>query len=161
MPELSGAVARAQLRKLEAVVHRRRHSAERLTQMISGLPGIGVPGGAGVHAFWYYPLLVDGLDESVLRRYAAALNAEGVPCVPGYIAQPLYREPVVAEPTAYGGSGYPISGRIDYPPGTCPEAEEMVSRRLLVLPWNENFTDEHVCAIGEAIRKVHRAVMSA
>lgn len=161
MPELSGAVARVQLTKLQAVVDRRRGHAHRLSSALDRLPGLTTPAPSGIHAYWYYPLLIDGLDREGLRRFAAALNAEGVPCVAGYIARPLYQEPVLREPTAYGGSGYPIRGRAVYPDGDCPVAETLVSGRLLVLPWNENYTDEQVDAMAEAINKVHRAVMPA
>lgn len=159
MPELSGAVARAQLTKLHGSVDRRRRSADRLTAAVAASPGLTAPGSAGVHSYWYYPLVLDGLDHDGLRRYATALHAEGVPCVAGYIARPLYQEPVLREPTAYGGSGYPIRGVADYADGLCPVAESLVSERLLVIPWNENFSDGQVDAMAEAITKVHRAVV--
>ena len=161
MPELSGAVARVQLTKLNGIVERRRRSADRLRAALAQLRGVTTPAPGGIHAYWYYPLVIDGLDHEGLRRFAAALNAEGVPCVAGYIARPLYQEPVLSEPTAYGGSGYPIRGRATYPDGDCPVAEALVSTRLLALPWNENYTDEQVDAMAEAIIKVHRAVMPA
>lgn len=161
MPELSGAVARAQLRKLEGVVARRRRAAQQLTEEIRDLEGLDAPDGSGVHTYWYYPLKVEGVDSTGLRRFAAALNAEGVPCVAGYIARPLYREPVLSHPTAYGGSGFPIRGTAEYRDGDCPVAEALISRRLLVIPWNENFSDQQVEAMGEAVRKVHRGMWSA
>src|SRR5690625_7314824 len=150
MPELSGAVARVQLTRLQAVVDRRRRHARRLSAALAHLPGLTTPAPAGIHAYWYYPLLADGLDHAGLRRFAAALAAEGVPCVAGYIARPLYQEPVLRQPTAYGGSGYPIRGRIEYPDGECPGAEALVSERLLVIPWDENYTAEQVDEIGRA-----------
>lgn len=161
MPELSAAVARVQLTRLHSVVERRRHSAHRLSTALTRLPGLTTPTSAGIHTYWYYPLLIDGLDHVGLRRFAAALNAEGMPSVAGYIARPLYQEPVLREPTAYGGTGYPIRGRAVYPDGECPVAEALVSERLLAIPWNENYTDEQVDAMAEAIDKVHRAVMPA
>lgn len=161
MPELSGAVARVQLTRLHEVVDRRRHSAHRLNTALARLPGLTTPAPPGIHSYWYYALLIDGLGYESLRRFAAALNAEGVPCVAGYIARPLYQEPVLREPTAYGGSGYPIRGRAIYPDGECPVAEALVSERLLAIPWNENYTEEQIDAMAEAIDKVHRAVMPA
>lgn len=159
MPELSGAVARVQLTKLQAVVERRRHSAYRLSDALEQLRGLTTPTPSGIHTYWYYPLMIDGLTHKGLRWFAAALNAEGVPCVAGYIARPLYQEPVLREPTAYGGSGYPIRGRAEYPDGDCPVAEALVSERLLAIPWNENLTDQQVDAMAKAIVKVHEAVM--
>lgn len=161
MPELTGAVARAQLRKLQGVVDRRRRWADHLTRRVGSLGGVTAPPLESQHVFWYYPLLIDGLDHDAARRFAMALNAEGVPCVAGYIGRPLYKEPVLREPSAYGGSGYPIRGVAEYPDGLCPVAEDLVDHRLLVIPWNENFTPEHVEAIARAIEKVHQAVMAA
>lgn len=161
MPELTGAVARAQLRKLHGVVERRRSAADQLTRHLEGLSGLSTPSLQSEHAFWYYPLLVDGLDREGLRRYSAALNAEGVPCVAGYIARPLYAEPVLRDSSAYGGSGFPTRGAIEYPDGLCPVAEDLIDHRLLAIPWNENFTAGQVDAIGSAIEKVHRDVVPA
>ncbi|MGO1286406.1 MAG: DegT/DnrJ/EryC1/StrS family aminotransferase [Brachybacterium sp.] len=161
MPELSGAVARAQLRKLPEVVARRRRSAEQVSARIGALAGVSTPPIGAEHSYWYYPLLVDGLDRAGARRVAAALSAEGVSCIAGYIARPLYTEPVLRAPSAYGGSGFPLRGTIEYPDGSCPQAEALIDHRLLVIPWNENFTDEQVDAISTAIEKVHRELITA
>ena len=42
------------------------------------------------------------------------------------------------------------------PRADCPGAREMLSR-VLVLPWNEHYTDEHVAAIADEIVAAHRA----
>ena len=161
MPELSGAVARAQLRKLPEVVARRRRSAEQVSARIGALPGVSVPPFGAEHAYWYYPLLLEGLDREGARRFAAALSAEGVPCIAGYIGRPLYTEPVLRAPSAYGGSGYPLCGTIEYPDALCPQAEALIDHRLQVIPWNENYTDDQVDAISAAIEKVHRELIGA
>lgn len=43
MTELQGAVARAQLAKLDGVVEWRRRRAEQLLGRLAGLPGLGLP----------------------------------------------------------------------------------------------------------------------
>ncbi|PSK96919.1 dTDP-4-amino-4,6-dideoxygalactose transaminase [Haloactinopolyspora alba] len=155
MTELVAAVAREQLRKLPDVVTARRRHAARLTAQLADLPGATLPADAGDHSYWYYPLLIDGLDEPGLQRYAAALTSEGVPAVPGYLRRPLYAEPVLREPRTYGMSGYPLRGSTEYSDGLCPVAESLVYRRLVVLPCNENFTDADVDDVAAAVRKVH------
>ena len=160
MTELVGAVARAQLRKLPAVVARRRAGAAAVAGRLAGLPGLGLPPDDGDHVYWYFPLLLDGLDEAGLQRYAAALSAEGVPALAGYLARPLYAEPVLRTPLTYGSSGYPLAGR-EYPDGLCPVAEDLVYRRLVVVPWNENFTAADVDDIAAAVAKVHAALVAA
>ncbi|MDX6264515.1 MAG: perosamine synthetase [Kribbellaceae bacterium] len=50
-------------------------------------------------------------------------------------------------------SRYPLEGR-EYPAGLCPKAERLIERTLVVLPWNEAYTETDVDDIARAIRKV-------
>jgi dTDP-4-amino-4,6-dideoxygalactose transaminase len=164
MTELVAAVARAQLAKVADVVKRRRESAEQLVSALGGtvglsgrgdgssqlptLTGVALPSLAG-HAFWLFPLIVaDGN-----RLWADALTAEGVPASAGYLDRTLYANPVFSGPV-YGTSRYPLDGR-EYPAGLCPNAERLIERTLVVLPWNEAYTETDVDDIARAIRKVH------
>jgi perosamine synthetase len=158
MTELVAAVAREQVRKLPGVIERRRANAARLTSRLAPIASLTLPPDDGDHVYWYYPLLVDGLDPTRLARYAAALRAEGVPSLAGYLARPLYAEPALRDARAYGGTGFPLE-KVDYPDGLCPVAEELIARRLIVVPWNENFSDADVDDIAAAVEKVHAAVV--
>lgn len=160
MTELVAAVARAQLDKLPDIVHRRRVHARRLASRIDGLSGVAVPPDEGDHVYWQYPLLVEVADAAAQKRFATALTAEGVPATSGYLARPLYAEPVLREPRTYGRSGYPLSGVRTYPDGLCPVAEDLIHRRLVVLPWNENYSAADVDDIATAVERVHDAVLS-
>ncbi|MFI9587657.1 DegT/DnrJ/EryC1/StrS family aminotransferase [Streptomyces sp. NPDC052236] len=143
MTELTAAVARAQLAKVTEVVRRRRERAVQLIAALDGLDGLGGLGGLdGVtapeplpgHAWWLFPLLVD--DNA---RWAKGLEAEGVPAMPGYLERPLYANPALP----------------GYPPGLCPQAERLIGRTLLALPWNEAYSEADVAHIARAIRTVH------
>lgn len=158
MTELVAAVAREQLKKLPSVIERRRQAAAALARALGAVDGLRLPADDGDHVYWYLPLLVDGLDRAGLERYAAALTAEGVPAIAGYLGRPLYAEPVLRGPLTYGASGYPVRGRT-YPDGLCPVAEELIDRRLVVLWWNENYSAEDVDDIAAAVAKVHAAVV--
>src|SRR5690606_15180946 len=59
MTELQGAVALAQLAKLDGVVEARRAVAAAWSDALAGLPGLSLPGDpdGGRHAFWKYPIL--------------------------------------------------------------------------------------------------------
>ncbi|GAA0939968.1 DegT/DnrJ/EryC1/StrS family aminotransferase [Kribbella koreensis] len=165
MTELVAAVARAQLAKVADVVKRRRRSAEQLVAALGGTAGLSGHGPTGVsaegvlagvalpslagHAFWLFPLIVAG-DNHV---WAEALTAEGVPASAGYLDRTLYANPVFTGPI-YGTSRYPLEGR-EYPAGLCPNAERLIDRTLVVLPWNEAYTETDVDDIARAIRKVH------
>lgn len=161
MTELVAAVAREQLRKLPGVVERRRAHAAITSARLAALPGLSLPPDDGDHVYWHYPLVLDGLDAAGLQRYAAALTAEGVPAVPGYLARPLYAEPVLREQRTYGSSGYPLRDVVTYPDGLCPVAEELIERRLVVLPWNENYAPGDVEDIVAAVTKVHTVLVGS
>ncbi|WP_419993159.1 DegT/DnrJ/EryC1/StrS family aminotransferase [Streptomyces boninensis] len=134
--ELAAAVARAQLGKVAEVVRARRERADQLATALDGLPGVGLPPRRSGHAWWLFPLLVD--DNA---RWAKGLAAEGIPAMPGYLERPLYANPVFA----------------GYPAGLCPQAERLIDRTLLALPWNEAYSPADVADIAEAIRRVHAA----
>lgn len=157
MTELVGAVTRAQLARLPGIVEDRRTAAARATAGIANLAGVTAPPDTGDHVYWQYPLILDPEIAGDLHEWAAALTAEGIPANGGYLTSPLYAAPALRERATYGRSGYPLQD-VDYPPGLCPNAEELINRRLLVLPWNENYTEADVDDIVSAIRKVHAAL---
>ncbi len=70
MSELQGAVAAAQLPKLPGVVAARIETADRLTEMLTGVPGIQTPAveNGARHTYWKYCLRVDG--DVIDRRIA-------------------------------------------------------------------------------------------
>jgi dTDP-4-amino-4,6-dideoxygalactose transaminase len=161
MTELQAAVARAQLTKLPDVVRRRRRTARRLADGLRRLPGLGVPADLERHAVWLFPVVLDveaaGGDN---RAWAAALAAEGVPVSPGYLSQPVYGYPVLAQRRLYGGSGFPFTSppartEFTYGPGLCPRAERLIGETLLVVQWNEAYTDADADEIAAAFARVH------
>ncbi|MET9021312.1 DegT/DnrJ/EryC1/StrS family aminotransferase [Actinopolymorpha sp. NPDC004070] len=163
MTELQAAVARAQLPKLAGVVADRRAGAQRLSTALSGLAGLATPPDEGGVSYWQYPLVVDpGQAGGTCHDYGKALAAEGIPANGGYLTRPVYRTPVLTERRTYGRSGFPLHSppaRVEptYDVGLCPQAELLIGERLLVVSWNERYTDADVDDIARAVRKVHRA----
>ncbi len=157
LSELSGAVARAQLKKVEATVERRRARAAQLTQMIGDIDGVSAPHTPpGVKpAYWLYMLRVEPSAGVGTQVFGDALLAEGVPAWVRYIVDPLYLSPIFTGPKTYGISGYPFSqyNHQAYQRGLCPKAEAALSQ-IIAIHWNENYTSEHVDQIGMAVRKV-------
>jgi dTDP-4-amino-4,6-dideoxygalactose transaminase len=160
MTDLQGAVARAQLDKLDGVVERRRRTAEDLTARLAGTPGLILPKPAqgSTHVYWKYPLIV---DPSVIQggsdALGNALKQNGVFCAPRYIQKPAFECEVFTKRKTFGKSQFPYSHRekedgtkIVYDakeyPGTVRGLE-----RVVVLPWNEFYTDEHVAFIATAV----------
>lgn len=157
MSELNGAVALAQLGKVAATVSRRRRSADLLSRKIAGLPGVVAPEiPANTRpAYWLYMLRVTEESGADAQAFGDALTAEGVPAWVRYIVDPLYLSPIFAARQTYGNSGYPFSEfpAQDFARGLCPQAE-LALIQTIAIHWNENYTDDHVDQIAEAIHKV-------
>ncbi|MFG3307150.1 DegT/DnrJ/EryC1/StrS family aminotransferase [Streptomyces wuyuanensis] len=136
MTELVAAVARTQLTRVAEVVRVRRERAARFAAAVEGSGAaaeVRLPSRRTGHAWWVMPLLVD--DNS---RWAKGLQAAGVPALPGYLERPLYANPA-------------LSG---HPPGPCPRAETLIDRTLLVLQWNEAYSEDDVDRIARALGEV-------
>lgn len=163
MTELQAAVARAQLPKLEGVVRDRRTAAQQLAKTLVSLDGLLPPTDPEATSFWQFPVVVDPERAGGnAHEYARALAAEGIPASGGYLTRPLYLTPMLAQRHTYGESGYPLSAfpaslQPEYVPGLCPQAERMIAETLLVIMWNERYTDADVDDIATALTKVHRA----
>jgi perosamine synthetase len=159
MSELAGAVAWAQLKKVQDTVTRRRARAGELSQLISGLEGVAVPHvSAGTNpAYWLYMLRITESSQTSAKDFGDALVAEGVPAWVRYIVDPLYLSPIFTTPQTYGTSGYPFSqfAHQSFARGLCPQAERALSQ-VIAIHWNENYTADQVAEIAEAIRKVAR-----
>src|SRR5206468_11917473 len=90
MTELQGAVALAQVGKLDSIVSRRRSWCAKLSNRLQDLPGISLPN-ITEHcdpSWWFYMLRVlpDQL-RATADEFAAALKAEGVPAAAHYIGK--------------------------------------------------------------------------
>ncbi|WP_223291875.1 DegT/DnrJ/EryC1/StrS family aminotransferase [Defluviicoccus vanus] len=161
LTELQGAVAVAQLAKLQDGVDQRRAMAARLTKAISGLDGVSPPAHAegSVHTYWRYCVWVDGSKlPGGSPALGAGLKQYGIAAAPRYIQKPAFRCQVLRDQCTFGKSRFPFTlarpEAVDYDaalfPGTFQGLDE-----ILVLPWNERFTEAHVDFIADAIRAEH------
>lgn len=158
MNELTGAVALAQLGKLDTSVTNRARMADLLTRKIDDIPGIETPmiHPEATHTYWKYCLTVDP-DQipGGAVGLAGKLKAKGIFSAPRYIQKPAFACQVIAEQRTFGNSRFPFTlarpEAVDYAkekfPGTYKGLE-----RVLVLPWNENYTSEHIDYLAAAIR---------
>ncbi|MFD2078103.1 dTDP-4-amino-4,6-dideoxygalactose transaminase [Actinopolymorpha cephalotaxi] len=126
LTEFQSAILLAQLADLDEQVARREHSARILDEGLSRIDGLSplardprcTTHGYHLYQFLYDPQAFGGLPR---ERFTAALNAEGIPCSPGY-GVPLDRQGVFAQrrfdqratgfDPAYAATDY---GRLDLP----------------------------------------------
>ena len=160
MNELSGAVALAQLSKLSSTVDSRIATADAISKKLAGIAGIKTPRVAenSVHTYWKYCLNVDGkVIEGGAVGLAGKLREEyGIFSAPRYVQKPAFRCEIFRDQRTFGNSKFPFTHArpesYDYDDanyqGTLNGLED-----ILVLPWNEKYTDEHVEYIASAIHK--------
>jgi dTDP-4-amino-4,6-dideoxygalactose transaminase len=111
------------------------------------------------HSWWIFCFTIDEeiLDVS-LDDFAKAISAEGMPFSKGYIPNPVFEYPVVADQLTFGTSGWPYTtdaarqnishDRKDYP-GTI-----WALGHWFITNWNEGYTDADVDDIVEGLTKV-------
>lgn len=132
MTEIEAAIASEQLKKLEKLVALRVEAADYLTERLDVLPGITPPVVRQNvrHGYYLYVLRYNAAQTGIPRnRFVAALNAEGIPMVEGYV-EPIYLEPVYQQRIAFGNNGFPFTysgykGRVSYERGICLVTEQM------------------------------------
>lgn len=161
LTELQGAVGLAQLRKLPGVVARRRHAAHRLTAALAEIPGVTPMAEApGTRcSYWRYCLHVDvDLPAGGPNRVATQLRSAGIASQPGYVGRPAYACGVFRNWRDHSVMRMPVqcAGLTDAPWAGLGEHDHPGVHQglatVLVLPWNEAYTDDHVDAIAAAIR---------
>lgn len=156
--ELQGAVALAQLDKLEWSVRQRQAMAARLTDHLGGTPGIETPWTApgNEHVYWKYCLRVDskvipGGSMELGRR----LKERGIATAPRYIQKPAFQCEVFREQRTFGKSRWPFTlarpEAVDYAPARFPGTFAALEA-VLVLPWNELYTEKIVDDLAREIR---------
>ncbi|MFP7754074.1 DegT/DnrJ/EryC1/StrS family aminotransferase [Thermodesulfobacteriota bacterium B35] len=159
MNELTGAVALSQLQKLADIVDRRIMAADRLTGQLTSVDGAGTPviRKGDRMTYWKYCLNIDkDLVPGGAVALAGKLKERGIMSAPRYIRKPAFQCAVFRDQRTFGTSRYPFTlarpETVDYSeekfPGTFAALEQ-----VLVLPWNERYSTEHVDYIAESIRE--------
>ncbi len=160
MNEISGAVALAQLGKLDFSVNARIEAAKQLTAALSGIPGLGLPefGSDYVHSYWKYCLTVDGdrIPGGAVGLAKELKEQFGIFSAPRYIQKPAFRCQIFADQVTFGKSRFPFTlarpEAVDYSEGLFSGTFKGLND-VLVLPWNENYAQQHVDFIAEAVKE--------
>jgi perosamine synthetase len=162
MSELQGAVALAQMQKLEGIVERRITTANQLTKKLQGIAGLETPyhDPRNSHVYWKYCLRVDGnvITDGTVGLAKKLKEEKGIFSAPRYIQKPAFQCQIFEQQRTFGNSRFPFTlakpEAVDYSRDRFPGTFEGLEK-VLVLPWNEAYTDEHVNYIADA---VHQAV---
>ena len=161
LSELQGAVALAQLERLEENVSIREQNAAELSARLDEITGISGPriAAGDRHVFWRFCLTVDPQVLGEAAEVAGRIRGQGVACQPNYIRKPAFQCQVFREQRTLGQSRYPFNladpSAVDYAPDGFPGTFEMLDN-VIVLGWNERMELAHVDqiakGIGEALR---------
>ncbi len=158
--ELQAAVALGQLEKLEECVGNRVETAGKLTAMLAGIDGIETPviADKAKHVYWKYCLTVDDSKiEGGSVGMANLLKEKNIFSAPRYIVKPAFMCQVFQEKKTLGDSQFPFNlarpEALDYQMENYPDTAKAL-HDVLVLPWNEKYTDEHVEYIADNVRAV-------
>lgn len=156
--ELQAAAALGQLEKLEECVANRQKTAAMMTELLQDIDGIETPVIAddATHVYWKYCLTVDDSKiEGGSPALANLLKEKNIFSAPRYIVKPAFMCQVFQEKNTLGDSQFPFNlareGAIDYEMEHYPATAKAL-HDVLVLPWNEKYTEEHVRYIAENVR---------
>lgn len=157
MSELQGACALGQLPKLAAVVQDRQEAAHALTKELQDIPGVHTPThrDGDEPVFWKYALQVDpAIIPGGAVALAKLLKEWGIASAPRYIQKPAFRCQVFRDQKTFGTSRWPFTlarpEAVDYATERFPGTFQYLER-VLVLPWNEKYTREHIDYIARAV----------
>ena len=147
MCEAQAAVGRAQLRKLDMLISRRRANAHRLSEGLKGLKGI-TPTYEDPnchHAFHLYTLCIEPeiLGASRDNFMRVLYQEEGIQGIQHY--QPTYHLTGVKK-------------KYNYPDKLCPNAEKFFYGRHTNLPMNPRLTNDDVDMMIQGIRNAAKKV---
>lgn len=157
MTELQGAVALAQVEKVEQIVAARNRLGVLLDDFLKQVPGVApqrTPEGCR-HGYFLY---LFKLDPARLRctsqEFSEALAAEGVPNKARLITggMPVYQYRVFQNRSALPGTEFPLAGRV-YGKGDCPVAEDAFDRWITANIY-EHYTETDIWEMAHAIAKV-------
>lgn len=162
MTEITAAMARVQLERVDELVRRVEAVCNALTAGLSDLPGLAPPKvrSGCRHNYYMWSAKFDAGQVGTTReKFSQALAAEGFPNACGYV-RPIYQLPMFQQKIAMGRHGFPFNwgGKSpDYRFGLCPVTERMHQETLIQYqPVSWDVDEEQVAMLVEAVRKVHR-----
>lgn len=147
MNEAQAAVGRAQLRKLDMMVEKRRYNGHYMNEGLKGIEGVtpAYEDPNGIHAFHLYTLCVEPeiLGASRDEFLRVLYQEEGIQGILHY--QPTYH---------FTG----LKKKYNYPDKLCHNAEKFFYARQMNLPMNPRLTKDDLDMMIEGVRNAARKV---
>ncbi|HEX5415417.1 MAG TPA: aminotransferase class I/II-fold pyridoxal phosphate-dependent enzyme [Chloroflexota bacterium] len=156
MNELTGAVALAQVPKLDRVLDVCRAAKQRIVAGLQDLDGVHLRPAADPAGDAGIALIVTFDQASDAAWWQSALTAEGVPFRPVYGGAPVYLLPQIQNPRpswTNGQSFFRDGSSPRYEAGLCPRTESLMARSLQ-MAISPEFTEEDCADVVAAVRKV-------
>lgn len=163
---LQAAIGIQQMKRADSLIARRTENARYLSEQLSDLPGVVVPGESawGERVYFYYILqLLPEVLGTDMVNFAMALAAEGVYDLNNIRTtrwlMPQYLEPLFLNKSGYGGTTCPFEcplyeGHVDYRQGLCPTAEHVCDEYFWLASVHPLLEREDLDDIAGAVRKV-------
>ena len=159
LPELTAALLRSQLNRLQEQVEQRMRAGNILGEGLKSIGGVKpLKADLRITQRGYY-FMVLRYDRSQfadvpVSRFIEALRAEGVPCSSGY-GMPLYRQPAFGREHVADLLGRKIDEVPDYPNLFLPVAEHFCTEEQITIPHPVLLADrDGVEAVLETVLKV-------
>ena len=164
--EFQAAILLCQLGRLEEQVLKREENVAYLNERLSKIPGIVLPEQdervtRRSHHLYMFRYLQEEFENISRDLFLEALNAEGIPAIPGYLT-PIYRNHCFQELTRVPGlekcpKECPCNGAfVDYKSVHCPVAERLCNEEAVWLPHYVLLGEKSdMDSIVQAIEKIY------
>ena len=150
---VQAAILQPQIKRLDDLVKKKRRRAQILYEKLTEACDHIIPQKIlehGSHSYYSFPLFTPHGEEYRDQLVEVLDSRYDVHCAYGYANPvPLYMcVNALIDPLKYG-KDLNYSKR-SYPQGTCPQAEALLKKSLL-LPFNENFTEDEIHEIANRV----------
>lgn len=161
MSELSGAVACAQIKKLDSILAKMRKNMRMIQDGIKDIEGIRFAtendpeGVCGNSLIMYFPTV------EKKKAFCEAMEAEGTPLACLYNSEPIFMVPQLMQQRVSNKTGFPFNQfdeKIVYTPDMCPAGTDLMARHACVLIGPEH-TEQECKDYIAAFRKVAAEIL--
>lgn len=160
MSEITGAVANAQLERLDYIINGMKKTKKILKEELKDIKGltfrriIEEDGDVGASLIMYAP------NNEKALEFIKAMNAENIGFYQLYGGKPVYMNPQIFTKNTVEGKGFPYNQfdeEIIYTEDMCPVACDLAGR-MVMLSLSPVFTDKDIEDVIKAAKKVTSAI---